>query len=49
MLQATVEHRAVKKVMKTKEESSVYNSLFLDKKAVERETYACRSVGARYL
>ncbi len=44
-----MEQQAVKKVMKTKEKSSVYNSIFVDKKTAERETYACRSVGARYI
>ena len=44
-----MERQAVNKVMKTKEKSSVYSSIFVDKKAVERETYACRSVGARYI
>ena len=47
--QATVEQQAAKKVTKTKETSSVYSSIFVDKKASERETYACRSVGARYI
>ena len=44
-----MEERAAKKVKQAKDKSTVYNSIFLDKTAQQRETYACRSVGARYL